>query len=459
MRLTASLILILFLFACRKETFTTNPDDRLRVDVDTLHFDTVFTTAGSTTHYFKIFNDNKKGIHVSAVQLKGGVSSPFKINVNGQAGTSISNLDIADGDSAYVFVSVHLNPSAAALPFVVRDSIEIAYNGNTKLVQLEAYGRNAHFFRSRIITGNEVWNNDLPYVILGGLEIAPDATLTINKGCRIYAHADAPLIVNGSLQVLGEKWDSTRVVFTGDRLDEPYRDYPAGWPGIFFNSSSKDNILNYAIVKNAYQAVVVQAPSLNANPKLSVSQTIIDNAYDAGLLGAYTSIKAQNLLINNCGKNLVLVSGGNYDFNHCTITAFSNFLMPHNDPVLTLSDYFNQSPPNSLNAVFRNCIFWGDGGQVENEVELLKKGTSVNVQFNNVLWKQKENPSGVTITNSINDQDPLFDTVNTEKNSYSFRLKENSPALNKGMNTSVTLDLDGNKRPVGAPDLGAYEKQ
>lgn len=459
MRITSFLILVLFLFSCRKESFTTSPANKLRVDIDTLRFDTVFTTTGSTTQFFKIFNDNKKGIHLSAVQLKGGISSPFKINVNGQTGPSVSNIDIADGDSAYVFISVQINPSQTSLPFVVRDSIEIAYNGNIKMVQLEAYGRNAHFFRNRLVTAGEVWNNDLPYVILGGLEIAPNAKLTINKGTRVYVHADAPLIVNGSLQVLGEKWDSTRVIFTGDRLDEPYRDYPASWPGIFFNSSSKDNIFIYSIIKNAYQAVVVQGPSINANPKLVLSETIIDNAYDAGLLGAYTSIKAQNLLINNSGKNLILVSGGDYEFNHCTVTAFSNYLMPHKDPVLTLSDYFNQSAPNSLNAVFRNCIFWGEGGQVDNEVKLLKKGTAFNVQFNNVLWRQKENLSNVTATSVINNQDPAFENVSTEKNRYNFRLKENSPALNKGINTLVTLDLDGNKRPVGIPDLGAYEKQ
>lgn len=457
MRLTA-LFILLFLFACRKETFTTNPDDRLRVDVDTLHFDTVFTSTGSVTQAFKIFNDNKKGVHLSAVQLKGGISSAFKINVNGQTGPSVSNIDIADGDSAYVFVSVQINPSMANLPFVVRDSIEVAYNGNTKLIQLEAYGRDAHFFRSRVITGNEVWNNDKPYVIIGGLEIAPNAKLTINKGCQIFAHADAPLIVNGSLQVLGEKWDSTRVMFTGDRLDEPYKNYPASWPGIFLNGSSKDNVFKYAVVKNAYQAIVVQSPSSNNNAKLTLSETIIDNAYDAGLLGANTSIKAQNVLINNSGKNLVLVSGGNYEFNHCTVTAFSNYLMPHKDPLLTLSDYFNESAPNSLSAVFRNCIFWGDGGQVDHEVQVLKKGNAFNVQFNNILWKQKEIPANTIITNASS-EDPLFETPNTEKNSYDLRLKENSPALNKGINTSITLDLDGNKRPVGAPDLGAYEKQ
>lgn len=460
MRITALLIFLVSLFACRRESFTTSPDAALRIDVDTLHFDTVFTTTGSTTQVFKIFNDNKKGIHLSAVQVKGGISSPFKINVNGITGPSVSNIDIADGDSAYVFVSVTINPSVGSLPFVVRDSVEVFYNGNKKTIQLEAFGRNAHFLRGHTVSTDEVWNNDLPYVILGGMEVAPNARLTINEGCQIYLHADAPLVVNGTMQVLGKQWDSTRVVFSGDRLDEPYRNYPAAWPGIFFNSSSKDNLFNYAVIKNAYQALVVQAPSVNSNPKLSLLQTIVDNAYDVGILAVNSSINAENLLVSNSGKNLVLVGGGDYRFTHSTIAAISNILVPHKDPVLLVSNYFNQAPSNSLNAVFRNCIFWGDGGQVENEVQVLKNGgNTFNVLFDHVLWKVKDNPANVAASSAINDLDPAFETINLEENSYNFRLKENSPALNKGINTSVTLDLDGNSRPVGNPDLGAYEKQ
>lgn len=428
--------------------------------MDTLHFDTVFATVGSVTQSFKIFNGNTKGIRVSSIALKGGTASPFRINVNGQAGPSVSGVAIPGNDSAYVFVSVNINPSAANLPFVVRDSVEINYNGNREIVQLEAYGRNAHFLRSHAITNDETWTNDLPYVILGGLEIAANASLTINKGCQVYLHADAPIIVRGTLNVLGEKWDSTKVVFSGDRLDEPYRQFPASWPGIYFTASSRNNLVQYSVIKNAYQAVVVQAPSVNNNPKLQLQETIIDNAYDAGLLGVNTSIKARNLLVSNSGKNLVLVSGGDYEFTHCTVASISNTLIQHNDPVLFISNYFNQEPPNSLNALFRNCIFWGDGGTVENEVTVLRNGgNTFNVVFDHVLWKTKEEPSNVVLNEMVRNEDPMFDTLDAAKNFYSFLLKENSPALNKGINTSVTLDLNGQNRPVGKPDLGAYEKQ
>jgi hypothetical protein len=201
-------------------------------------------------------------------------------------------------------------------------------------------------------------------------------------------------------------------------------------------------------------------PSVNTSPKLRLHETIIDNAYDAGLLGVNTSIKARNLLISNSGKNLVLVSGGDYEFTHCTVASVSNNLVPHNDPVLFISNYLNQDLSNSLSALFRNCIFWGDGGLVDNEVTVLRNGgNTFNVEFDHVLWKVKDEPAGVALNEVINNEDPLFDTLSTTKNFYSFLLKENSPAINKGINTSVTLDLNGQNRPVGLPDLGAYEKQ
>ena len=70
------------------------------------------------------------------------------------------------------------------------------------------------------------------------------------------------------LKVQGAAADSDRVYFRGDRLDEPYSNFPAGWPGIYFRGRSHDNQLDYAIIKNAYQGVVAEEPSINANPKL-----------------------------------------------------------------------------------------------------------------------------------------------------------------------------------------------
>jgi hypothetical protein len=456
-------ILILF-YSCKKDSFITNADAQVSISADEIKFDTVFTTTGSITQSFKIINENDQKLRLSSIKLMGGSASYFKINADGFVGPEVSNIEMEANDSVYVFVSVSINQSAANIPFIIKDSIQVNYNGTIRQVNLEAWGQNAHFLPSKRITADETWNNDLPYVILGSLTVDPNKKLTINKGCRIYVHADAPILVDGTLEINGEKDTINRVYFRGDRLDEPYNDFPAGWPGIFFRNTSKDNVLNYAIIENAYQALVTVDPSLNANPRLTLNECIVDNAYDAGIIAVNSSIRARNCLVSNCGKNVILAKGGDYQLTHCTVASFSNSYIPHRDPVLFVSNYIlvNNSPVTaSLSASFRNCIFWGQDGTVEDEVIVAKSGTTTfNVSFNDNLWKVLNTPANITSTGIINNQNPMFDTINTVKRLYSFRLKDESPAKNKATNAGVTIDLDGKPRPVGiAPDLGCYEKQ
>lgn len=458
--LTISILFVFF--SCKKESFITSPDAVVTITADTLKYDTVFVTSGSITQSFKIVNENNQKLRLSTVKLMGGNGSAFKINVDGTIGPEADNLEINANDSIYVFVQVNVNQSSANLPFVIRDSIQVSYNGNNKFVQLEAWGQNAHFLVNKEVNSDEIWNNDLPYVILGYLHVQSNKILTINKGCRIYVNAAAPIVIDGTLQVNGSKDTIDRVSFQGERLDDPYKYFPASWPGIFFNTNSSNNILNYAVIKNSYQSIAVQDPSVNANPKVVLNECVIDNSYDAGIITVNSSVQATNCLISNCGKNIYLLKGGNYQFIHCTVASFSNNFINHRDPVLTVTNFVtsnNVVTSSDLNALFRNCIFWGDGGGLTDEVVVSKNGsTAFNVNFDYNLWKVQNVPSNIISNQIINNADPLFDSINTYKNYYDFRLKSNSPAIDKGSTTGVTIDLDGNSRPVGLPDLGCFEK-
>ncbi len=448
----------LLLFACRKDSFITSPDANVSISADTIHYDTVFTAVGSITQSFKIINDNNRKLRLSSVKLMGGTGSSYKMNVDGVSTTEATGIEIEANDSIYVFVQVNVNPAAGNLPFILRDRIPVRYNGNNRLVQLEAWGQNAHYLREKEISTNETWTNDLPYVIQGYLYVGIDQTLTIEKGCRIYVHADAPVIIDGTLKINGEKDTVDRVYFQGDRLDEPYKDFPAAWPGIYFRASSRDNVLNYAVIKNSYQAIAAEDPSSGTGPKLTLNQCIIDNSYDAGIIALNSSITATNCLVSNCGKNIVLGKGGDYEFTHRTVVSYSNNFIQHKEPVLTLSDGDGASLLH-LDALFRNCIFWGEHDQLDNEVVVQKTGTNGVVTFENILWRVKTVPANAT--EAINNQDPRFDSTDVSKEYYDFRLnKRNSPAVDAGVNTAVAIDLDGNPRPVGLkPDLGCFEKQ
>jgi len=450
---------IILLVACKKDSFITSPDAIISISADTLHYDTVFTEVGSVTQSFKIINNNNQKLMLSSVKLMGGTASPYKMNVDGVATAEANGIEIGANDSVYVFVQVNVNPAAANIPFIIRDSIQVKFNGNDRLVQLEAWGQNAHFLRDEVISSDVTWTNDLPYVIQGYLYIDDGQILTIEKGCRIYVHADAPIVVDGTLKVNGEKDTIDRVYFRGDRLDEPYKDFPAAWPGIYFRAPSRDNTMTYAMIINSYQAIAVEDPSPNANPKLRLNECVIDNAYDAGIIALNSNIEATNCLISNCGKNIAIVRGGSYSFTHCTVASYSNNYVQHKEPVLTVSNTDGTNTA-SLNALFRNCIFWGENDLVEDEVVVVKSASDI-VNFDYNLWKVKNTPAGIISNNIINNQPPQFDSIDVTKHFYDFRLnKRNSPAVDAGTNTAIVLDLDGNPRQAGLkPDLGCFEKQ
>jgi len=447
--------------ACKKDSLITSKDALFGTSADTLKFDTVFTSIGSVTQSFKIRNPNTQRLLLSTVKLMGGTASPYRININGIASTEAVNIEVAAEDSIYLFVSVSINPNTVNLPFIVKDSIAINFNGNTRYVQLEAFGQNANFLRNTIIKENRTWNNQLPYVLLGTVRIDTNVTLTIDAGCKIYAASTAPILIDGTLIVNGSK--AMPVLFTGNRLDADYKDFPASWPGIYCRARSKNNIFRYAIVKNAYQAIVAESPAPNANPKITLHQCIIDNAYDAGILCVASSLRADNSLITNCGSNISLLLGGNYQLVNCTVAAYSTFIS-HKKPVLTINNFLllnGAAITNSISAQFTNCIFWGEVGQVTDEVSVSKQGLDpYNVSFRNCLYKAVTDPANSTITNSIKNQLPMFDSIDVNKRLFDFHISNPAaPGINKGLPTSFLNDLDGRNRRVGLPDIGCYELQ
>ncbi len=455
------LIIAVMICSCKKDNFITSPDANISFSSDTLFYDTVFTSAGSITQFVRLYNNNDQKLLVDAIDLGGGINSPFKINVDGTPGGA-SALEILPNDSLYIFVSVFVDPTAANTPFILRDSLRVKYNGNERYVQLQAFGQNATFLKGHTVTGNETWNSNKPYVILDRLTVAENASLTLLPGCRLYFHADAPMLIEGTLVSAGEHYDSMRISMQGDRLDAPYNAFPGSWPGIYFGPKSHDNLLSYTDIKNAYQGLVAEEPSVNAAPKIVLKQCSISNCFDAGIVAVRSDISAENLLVSNSGRNIVLSFGGRYDFKHLTNVGYSNSYLAHAKPVLSVSNILedaNAVYAADLEASFINCIFWGEDGLVTNEVEIIKEGnTPFTVNFSNSLWKMSTVPTTVSVDNMINNQDPLFRVIESNRRMYDFRLKEGSTALGHGQFVNVAVDFDGKPRSNATPDAGAFEQ-
>ena len=74
--------LIAFLFSCEKNT--PSGTKGLVFSDDTIYFDTVFTTIGSTTRELRVRNSEKHRIRIDEIYLAGGNDSQFRLNIDGE---------------------------------------------------------------------------------------------------------------------------------------------------------------------------------------------------------------------------------------------------------------------------------------------------------------------------------------------------------------------------------------
>ena len=139
-------VALLLLGACRKEnTVSTDPQHKLVFSADTVMFDTVFTSLGSSTHQLKVYNPYQEDLNISEVRLMGGAQSRFKLNLDGEPGTVFHDKIVPANDSLFTLLNVTIDPTDGSLPFIVEDSLMFVTNGNTQMVKLVAWGQNAHF--------------------------------------------------------------------------------------------------------------------------------------------------------------------------------------------------------------------------------------------------------------------------------------------------------------------------
>lgn len=465
-------LMTVFNTSCKKEKLL-NAGGELRFSVDTLNFDTVFTTMGSYTAQVKIYNPQDQKVNISNIRLQSGSASYFKLNVNGIPGNDVSNVELAAKDSMYVFATVNIDPTNANTPFVVEDKLTATMNGKEFSIPFMAYGQNAYYIRDSVMK-TQTWKTDKPYVIINNALIDEGQTLTIPAGCRVYVHADSRLLIWGTLNAVGTKKDS--IIFQGDRLDRKYFGnvgYPGEWGGLYFNKTSHDNLMNYVILRNCGNstklgngvfspaAIQLNQDTINdAKAMLTMRNCIVENSIGYGILAFGSTLVAENCLINACGAQaLATFEGGGYYLRHCDFITYSSNKISHIDnPVLALINYRDIDDVSyvsgDLIAQLDNCIIWGS---LENECFIKKRGNNTfNVSLNNCLIKNAEAlSSDAVVTKCILNQDPQFENYQT----FNFRLKSGSPAIAKGLplTPSVISDLDGKTRDPLSPDIGCYE--
>lgn len=457
------LLIALFGHACRKHNLDQNK--RLYFSTTSITFDTVFTTLGSTTRYFTVHNPSDKDINVD-VYLAGGNSSYFSLNVNGVAGNQQSNVLIPAKDSIFVFAKVTINPANQNQAFLVCDSILFKNQQIDEKVRLTAFGQDAHFIVADASSGlkviaheheNITWHNDKPYVVVGGWAVVDSmGTLNIDPGTRIYFHKGSGLLVwrYGNIHVNGTR--EQPVIFRGDRLEPQYETDYNQWDRIWILEGNQENTIDHAIITNSYVGLQIEpwggfndiTVTLNRNV---ITNTIIKNTYNSGILSRYSNIEATNCVIGNNGSCSLQLEAGEYDFKHVTVGNYFSTTPARQNPALYLSNSTDlYKIPMETQASFVNCIIYGNLSSGEEIMIGENTQASFNYSFENCLIRSSLNNSHFTDCHSGS---PEF--VSPSGNDY--HLGVLSYAINRGKsNIGVNYDLDGNPR-VTIPDIGAYE--
>jgi hypothetical protein len=474
-------IFYITIIACKKDTIDSSSSVKLDFSTNNVLFDTIFTTIGSTTKKVLIYNNNSSKIVISNISLAGGSKSNFRININGSPSYTASNIEIRAKDSLYIFIKVTIDPNNANTPFIVKDSILFNINGNLQYINLLAWGQNAYyhtpnyFYKNMppfsIIKENDTWKNDKPHVIYGWAVVDSGSTLNIEAGAKIYLYNNAVLWIykDGTLKVKGTL--ENPVYFQGTRLEQYYSDVPGQWGKIWLSAGSKNNNINYAIIKNGTIGVQVDTLGNSSQPTLNISNTIIKNMSVAGLYAQGSYIKGYNNIISNCGQYVIaLTLGGYYDFRHCT---FANYWQNsiRNTPLLKLNNYYVDISENIQaralnNAYFGNCIIYGNIDNTKSsEIDFDDIGNQIafDYKFVNCLIRSNDIAKTSNQANFINcifNQDPLFSNISNSN----YELNALSPAINKGERKIINpiylhKDIKGKSRISDtAPDIGAYEK-
>jgi hypothetical protein len=458
--------ILLAFTGCRKDEMNTDPAFKLEFSADTVLFDTVFTTIGSSTQSLVIRNTGNSRISISKITLARGSASPFRLNIDGSSTNQYTDLQINAHDSAYIFVKVTIDPNNTNNPLIETDSVVFETNGNIQDVKLVAWGQDAYFHHNTVLTGDITLPDDKPHVIYGKLTADHLCNLTILAGTRLYFHNESSLeILSGaSIKVSGTL--ESPVTFSGDRLEDFYLDKPGLWDGIWLENGSKQNSFTYAEITNAKVGIQADSTGLIDGEPLRLHNCMIHNMTIYGIRATKARIVATNCQVTNCGGNVVSIeNGGDYDFRNCTL---ARYFSGRGYPCLSISNYVTDTngvklPGELTAAYFGNCIVTGNQS---GEIDLYElDGTPFNFQFDNCLvqWdKSYYSKYEAHFSNCISNEEPKFIDAYTndfQLDTLSVAIDAASVFIINNTTPDITHDRKGVSRLVpGPPDLGAYER-
>ena len=501
--------LILSSFSCRKDFEFEASTGSLGFSKDTVYLDTIFANIGSSTYNLKVYNNSNEDISIPNVELQNGENSGYRLNVDGQAGKSFTDVQLLAKDSLFIFIETTYNTNTTPLSdteFLYTDKILFDSGGNLQEVDLVTLVKDANFIypnrdnttgiietltltidgvpTESEILGRELlpdeltFTNEKPYVVYGYAAVPTGETLTINPGARIHFHANSGLLVsegatlnvNGALSTDPELLEN-EVIFEGDRLEPLYSDVPGQWGTIWLFEGSQNNTINHATIKNATVGVLSDGNANAVTDKLTITNSQIYNISTFGILGRNTSIRAENIVLNNAGQaSFGATLGGKYNVTHSTIANYWNSSF-RQFPALLINNFVVDAENTAFvsdltEANFSNCIIYGNDNPELLIDEIEDASVVFNFKFTNCLLRFQDNNNFFSSSNydfddathyenMIFNEDPDF----RDASENDLLIGDNSAANGQGnatFSSQVPNDILGVNR-TASPDLGAYQ--
>ncbi|APD05610.1 hypothetical protein UJ101_00057 [Flavobacteriaceae bacterium UJ101] len=452
---------ILFTVSCREDYETSIPSQDLSFSEDEIFLNTVFTDIPSSTYTLTVTNNENKDISIPSIFLEKGASSLYSIEVDGNQNNEEQYDDvlIRNNDFITIYVTITAENSVNSL---YEDKIIFNLGNQTQEIKLSSVIENVELFRPDDdnthyeITSDTTWDNTTSKIIYEGLLVKEGATLTIEKGTKVYFYTDSELVVEGGGELIINGTKDELVNFSGYRTEPQYDTIIGTWNKIGLEENAMAKI-NYAYIKGGTTALEV----IKAEAELTNTQ--IYNSEQFGLYGENATIMASNLVVNHARRyGVFLNEGGYYDFIQCTLVNYWPYTS-NEEVALYVSNTKSENGEltyGNLKANFKNSIIYSpesDGLRMfidtENAGAILDFDTNLINEISGEI-----NLSGAGFSNTIINQNPLLKEA-TNFSSNDLQLTVASPALNVGNITvanTVPKDLLDVNRTL-SPDLGAYE--
>lgn len=408
----------IMLLSCEQETFVRDGGEvQLAFSIDTVAFDTVFTTMGTATQKVTVYNRSDDNLILSSVTLEKGRTSRFRLNVDGDTSMVAHDVEIEAGDSIFVFVQANINPNDEQSPFLVEDAVSFS---NGQRLPLTAWGRNAVYHITPrdsvwLRIGNETWTDSLPHVVVGNVLVSEDCTLRLTAGAEVHFATNAMLIVYSAARLLVQGTAERPVLLTSLRHDGWYRFLPGQWQTVWFYNYSTGNMIDHAVIENA-------TGGLRCYPgaQLTVSNSMLRSISDCAIIGQGATVTGNNLLVYDCLAGFTALMGGSYDFRHCTFANYWSYNARKIETIVLSNQMLTSAGVVGgalTKADFVDCIIWGTRSP---EVLLSEdERWSFNYRFMHSIVRGGEW-----------DEDPLF----TDPREDDYTLQEGSPAEGIGYN-------------------------